>query len=152
MLFKNNEDCSVDTEGTRWRRPPGWFWRESLGSRQNYLELPQLWQVLRYNPVCLQLNSNFDGFFYFYLFILFFLTILSSSLFQKCLKWRRENLIWEDQMNEDRDTEIKGEEGPDEGQLQSSQSLEEAVRRKYSPDDLICVLKYTLKSWHIIEN
>ena len=31
----------------------------------------------------------------------------------------------------DRETEIKGEEGPDEGQLQSSQSLEEAVRRKY---------------------
>ena len=39
-------------------------------------------------------------------------------------------------MNEDRDTEIKGEEGPDEGQLQSSQSLEEAVRRKYFEADL----------------
>ena len=31
----------------------------------------------------------------------------------------------------DRVTEIKGEEGLVEGQLESSQSLEEAVRRKY---------------------
>ena len=42
----------------------------------------------------------------------------------------------------DRDTEIKGEEGPDEGQLQSSQSPEEAVWLIL--DELICVLKCTL--------
>ena len=34
-------------------------------------------------------------------------------------------------MNGDLDTEIKGEEGLVEGQLESSQSLEEAERRKY---------------------